>query len=111
MSNGKRTTAELMSDFDLSAPLGKHEKPLKKGHKCPHDRKNPTGMEVCRECGDFGNCAICGVEYISRDIYYQSDTLCWPCSEVARLEELLRRARIENDKRIAAIKAKGMANA
>ena len=106
MSKEKRTTAALMTDFDLTAPLDKHEKPPKKNHTCPHDRKHPSGMEVCRECGDFGICTQCGDEYISRDDFYRSDELCYPCSEAERLTRVAERARADVAKRIAAHKAK-----
>jgi ribosomal protein L32 len=96
------TTTELLFDFDLSAPLGKRAKPPKKDHKCPHDRKNATGMEVCEACGDYGICATCGAGYIRIDAYYRHDTLCYPRSEIARMEAQLERARAEQTQRIEA---------
>jgi hypothetical protein len=48
----------------------------KKDHDCPHARPHPSGMEVCRTCGDFGICPECGSEYIKLD----TGPICYPCT-------------------------------
>lgn len=86
-------------NLDLSAPIRhKQMKPPKKDHKCPHDRKHPTGMEVCEACGDYGTCATCGAGYIRRDVYRYHLTLCWPCAEIAILEDRLEQLKRERER-------------
>jgi hypothetical protein len=95
----------LDADFwswDLTKPLpGETRKREKKtDHRCPHDRKHPTGMELCEQCGDFGVCAECGVDYIKRDM--GGGPICHRCVDLHRLETKLAEARAEQAKRKAA---------
>ena len=92
-------TSDILFDpyYDLSALSGRrYKKSPKKDHRCPHDRKNPTGMELCRACGDFANCAICGDEFIKRDI---GGTTCQSCRDIPRLRVRLDIALAEQEKR------------
>ncbi len=80
----------------------KSERP-KKDHKCSHDRKHATGMEVCRACGDIGICPQCGAEYIVID----TGARCYPCSTIERLSDALENAKREQEQRKAKYQAKG----
>ncbi len=86
-------TSDMLFDpsYDLSLPAkgGKCYKPHKKDHRCPHDRKDATGMELCRACGDFANCTICGDEFIKRDL---GGITCQPCREIPQMRMRLDRA-------------------
>lgn len=93
-------TQQITWNTDLTKlePLPRSKRP-KKDHKCPHDRKHPTGMEVCRACGDYGICCDCGMEYIKQDSY--GGPRCWMCEGVLHLRRKLREAEREQAKRKA----------
>ena len=95
-------TSDLMGvDLLTGAGLPPETPKVKKDHKCPHDRKHQSGMEVCRKCGDYRICETCGMEYIWQD---SGDRFCWMCLEVVGLTAMLDAKRDDQRNRIAKFK-------
>jgi hypothetical protein len=95
-----RETTDLNAATDIvrvgRAPAA--AKKPKKDHACPHDRKYPSGMEVCRICGDLGTCPECGDTYIKLD----TGSICYPCAVLRSLQYRILAALKEQQQRRAA---------